>query len=337
MARTYYLFRSGRLRRKQNTLYLETTDQDGQLQRRPIPIEDVRDIYVFSELDLNSRLLTFLAQAGVTVHFFNYYGYYSGSFYPREANVSGHLLVEQVAHYRNARRRLRLARQFVYGALFHIRKNLKYYDNRGRNLRAAVEEVEQSMEHVKQSTDIATLMSIEGRSRDTYYAAFNEIMDLPEPFTKRVRRPPDNFLNALISFGNSLAYSAALSQIYVTQLNPTISYLHEPSERRFSLALDIAEVFKPLLVDRLIFRLINRRMLDPSKDGRAIAQAHGVYLSDEARKVVVREWEQLLQQTIRHRGLKRHVSYRQLIRIECYKLVRHLIGMAPYRVLKAWW
>jgi CRISPR-associated protein Cas1 len=65
-------------------------------------------------------------------------------------------------------------------------------------------------------------------------------------------------VNALLSFGNSLLYTAALSEIYMTQLNPTVSYLHEPSQRRPSLALDLPEIFKPLIVDRVIFRLLNR-------------------------------------------------------------------------------
>jgi CRISP-associated protein Cas1 len=66
-----------------------------------------------------------------------------------------------------------------------------------------------------------------------------------------VRRPPDNILNALISFGNSLVYAAVLGQIYRTQPNPTLSFLHEPGVRRFSLSLDLAEIFKPLLTDRI--------------------------------------------------------------------------------------
>lgn len=65
--------------------------------------------------------------------------------------------------------------------------------------------------------------------------------------------PPDNMINSLISFVNTLIYTKVLSEIYHTQLNPTISYLHEPGVRRFSLSLDIAEVFKPLIGDRLIF------------------------------------------------------------------------------------
>src|SRR5688572_22531962 len=108
----------------------------------------------------------------------------------------------------------------------------------------------------------AELMGIEGRVRQKYYQAFKDIIKGDYEFEKRVRRPPDNILNALISFGNSLVYAAVLGQIYRTQLNPTLSFLHEPGARRFSLSLDLAEIFKPLLTDRIVFKLLNTRMLN---------------------------------------------------------------------------
>lgn len=336
MAQSYYIFRSGRLRRKQNTLYLEQEGEDGQTHRQPIPIENVRDLYLFGEIDLNTKLLSFLAQNEIVVHCFNYYGFYVGSFYPRESNVSGHLLVRQVEHYLDPQKRLVLAREFVAGALFHIRRNLNYYRNRGKQVDGAWEIVTRCLERVSGCQGIPELMSEEGRAREAYYSAFNEILDLEQPFEKRVKRPPDNMVNALLSFGNSLLYAAVLSEIYVTQLNPTISYLHEPSQRRFSLALDIAEIFKPLIVDRLIFRLLNRNEVDES-DFEAIGEAKGIYLKESARKEFVRAFEETLQTTVDHRQLRRPVSYRQLIRLEAYKLIRHLIGMEDYRALRAWW
>lgn len=338
MAESYYIFKSGRLRRRQNTLYLECPLEDGKgVSRRPIPIENVRDLYLFGEIDLNTKVLVFLNQHQVPLHVFNYYGYYSGSFYPRESNVSGHLLVQQVRAYLSPRRRLRLARQFVQGALYHIRRNLVYYHNRGRSLTETIRVIERGISAIKEVTDIPVLMQIEGQCREAYYGAFETILNGTVRFEKRVRRPPDNMLNALLSFLNALMYSCALSEIYVTQLNPTVSYLHEPSERRFSLALDVAEVFKPLLVDRLIFRLLNRGVLKEDRDTRPIGKARGVYLTEEACKLVVREWDKLLKETVQHRRLKRNVSYRQLVRIECYKLIRHLTGIKPYRALRAWW
>ncbi len=336
MAQSYYIFRSGRLRRKQNTLYLEQEDENGQVQRQPIPVENVRDLYLFGEIDLNTKLLVFLAQNEIVVHCFNYYGFYSGSFYPRETNVSGHLLVRQVEHYLDAEKRMTLAQAFIEGALFHIRRNLNYYRNRGKAVDEALKVTEEAMERLTSCQTIPELMSEEGRARNAYYAAFNEILDLEQPFEKRVRRPPDNMINALLSFGNTLIYTAALSELYVTQLNPTVSYLHEPFQRRFSLALDLAEIFKPLIADKVLFRVLNKGMIDES-DFETLGKAKGIYLKEEARKKFVREMEETLQTTVEHRQLKRKVSYRQLIRLEAYKLIRHLVGMEPYKALRAWW
>lgn len=335
--RSYYIFRSGRLRRKHNTLYLEQENGDSEeIQRQAIPVEDVRDLYLFGEIDLNTKLLNFLASHGVVMHCFSFYGFYTGSFYPRETNVSGDLLVRQVQHYLDADLRLFLAREFVSSALFHLRRNLNYYRHRGKAVDEALAKVELSAERLSGCSTIPELMREEGQAREAYYAAFNQILELEEPFEKRVRRPPDNLLNALISFINTLVYTATLSEIYVTQLNPTVSYLHEPSQRRFSLALDLAEIFKPLVGDRLLFRLLNKGMIG-EEDFVSIGDAPAVYLKEEARKTVVREMEETLQTTVYHRRLKRNVSYRRLIRLEGYKLVRHLMGMEPYRALRAWW
>jgi len=336
MAQTYYIFRNGRLRRRHNTIYLEHEDDNGQIHRQPIPVENVRDLYLFGEIDLNTKLLSFLAQHEIVVHCFNYYGFYVGSFYPRENNVSGHLLVKQVEHYLDPQKRLAIAKEFVSGALFHIRRNLNYYRNRGKQVDEVLDIVEACMKRIDSCRSIAELMSEEGRAREAYYSAFNEILDLDEPFEKRVRRPPDNMINALLSFGNSLLYTTVLSEIYVTQLNPTISYLHEPSHRRFSLALDLSEIFKPLIVDRVIFRLLNRGEITQN-DFESIGEAEGIYLKETASKNFVRIFEETLQTSIKHRQLKRNVSYRQLIRLEAYKLIRHLIGMQQYKSLRAWW
>ncbi|GBD11646.1 CRISPR-associated endonuclease Cas1 [bacterium HR23] len=333
MPRSYYLFRSGRLRRQENTLYLEGTNGE---EKRPIPIEDVRDLYLFGEVDLNTKLLNFLGQHGIVLHCFNYYGFYTGSFYPREGNVSGHLLVRQVEHYLDGAKRLYLARQFVEGALFHIRRNLAYYQRRGRGVDPLLQQVDEAMARLEAVATVPDLMGLEGRARDAYYGAFNLLMDLEEPFQQRVRRPPDNLINALLSFGNTLLYTAVLTEVYITPLHPTISYLHEPSQRRFSLALDIAEVFRPLIVDRVIFRVVNRNMLG-EEDLEALGQSGGVYLGEKGRKVFVQALEETLGTTVFHRTLKRHVSYRHLLRLEAYKLVRHLLEMEPYKAFHAWW
>ena len=303
-------------------------------EKRVIPVEDVDAIWTFRELDLNARVLNFLAQKKIPVHFFNYYGFYSGSFYPREYLQAGFLLVRQVKHYSSNRKRLRIAGELIGAGLHNILRNLRYRDSRGVDLLAETEGVQTEVLRLASVKRINELMACEGRARAAYYQAFEKIIKRDVEFKKRVRRPPDNMVNALISFTNGLVYSAVLTQIYRSQLDPTISFLHEPGFRRFSLALDLAEVFKPILADRLIFRLFNNGRLSEKHFAQDL---NCCYLKDTGRKIVLQEWDKGLNTTIEHRRLKRKVSYERLIRLECYKLVKHLTEVEEYKGFRAWW
>ena len=151
----------------------------------------------------------------------------------------------------------------------------------------------------------------------------------------RSKQPPSNEVNALISFGNMMCYSLALDMIYHTQLNPTISFLHEPGTRRFSLALDLAEIFKPILVDRTIFKVLNRREI---KVNHFEKQLNGCFLKDSGRKIFIKSFEERLRETIHHRSLARKVSYKRLVLLECYKLAKYVLRMEPeYQPFKIWW
>lgn len=332
MSRNYYLFSSGQLSRKDNTFIFKSADGN----RRIMPVVDVESFYVFGEMDFNSKLLNFLSQQKITLHLFNYYGFYAGSFYPREYLNSGFLLVKQVNYQQDLDKRLEIAKKFIEGAAANITKNLKYYnkDSKGMDFGCDIDAIESLLSRSKSVNRIDELMGIEGNIRDRYYGCFEKIIAEKFSFKKREKRPPDNPINALISFGNSMAYTTVLSEIYRTQLNPLISFLHQPGNRRFSLALDISEVFKPLLVDRIIFKLVNTGMI---KDKHFASELEYCYLNDIGRKIFVQEYDEKLKTTIKHRKLERNVSYRRLIRLECYKLVKHIMGEQEYEPFKIWW
>ena len=141
-------------------------------------------------------------------------------------------------------------------------------------------------------------------------------------------------MNALISFINSMIYTEVLREIYKTQLNPTISYLHEPGYRRFSLSLDVAEIFKPIYGDRVMFALLNSKELQQKHFDKDMNYA---YLMEEGRKIVVKAIDEKLNTTVLHKQLKQHVSYRRIIRLELYKLVKHMLGEEQYSSFKIWW
>ena len=330
MKRSFYIYNNGQLKRKDNSI--EFIDETGE--RRYIPIETVDEIYVMSEMDFNTNLINFLSKYGVVVHFFNYYSFYTGSFQPREKLVSGNLLINQAEHYSDKKKRLAIAQKFIDGASYNIYRNLRYYNGRGKDVQNFMDKIEALRKDIYKTESISELMGYEGNIRKTYYEAWNIIVDQDIDFKKRVRNPPDNMINTLISFVNTLVYTKVLSAIYNTQLNPTISYLHEPGERRFSLSLDISEIFKPIIADRLIFSLLNKKQITEKSFTKDLNYLH---LKKDASKTIVAELDSKLQTTIKHKELNKNVSYEYLMRLECYKLIKHIIDEKEYEPFKIWW
>lgn len=363
MPRNYYLFNPGRLSRKENTIFFrrynqleadkvlaefeEAIEQEPEFQeldpdvrheesgqKKVLPIEDIEAIYVFGEADFNRKFFNFCGTNQIPVHIFNYFGFYSGTFYPREFLNSGELLVRQVLHQHQETKRIDLARRFVLGAAQNIRRNLQYYNSRGKDCTPFLEQISPLVEMAKNASQVSELMGIEGNIRQIYYQSWHLLIDQEIDFERRVKRPPDNEINALISFANTMVYTTVLGELYKTQLNPLVSFLHEPGTKRFSLSLDIAEIFKPLLADRLIFTLLNRNQL---KKKHFVRKGKVCWLSEEGRKLFVKNYDERLSTTVKHRRLGRKVSYRRLIRLDCYKLIKHLLGQESYKPFVSWW
>lgn len=243
-------------------------------------------------------------------------------------------MVKQAEYYSDYEKRLQLAKKFLQAAAENIYRNLRYYNGRGKDVESQMKEIDRLRNTLSNAETIEMLMGIEGNIRQHYYAAWNVIVNQEINFNKRVMHPPDNMINSLISFVNSLIYAKTLSEVYHTQLNPTISYLHEPGARRFSLCLDISEIFKPLIGDRLIFSLLNKRQITEDSFTKELNFLH---LKQDASKLIATELEKRLRTTIMHKGLGRKVSYQYLIRLEAYKLVKHLLGEKEYEGFTIWW
>jgi CRISPR-associated protein Cas1 len=279
--------------------------------------------------------LEFLSQNEILVHVYSHYGYYMGTFYPREHNNSGFLILQQATHYLDYGKRLDLARRFVQGAMQNLVHVIRYYERRGKDLETIRTAVEGHLVRISEQKTVEQLMQVEGQAREAYYQAFDRILEDPDfAFEERTRRPPQNRLNALLSFGNSLLYTRVLSEIYRTHLDPRIGFLHATNFRRFALNLDVAEVFKPLLVDRTILSLIQKGQIQAKHFDETLG---GLYLKEEGRKRFLEACEERFGTTIQHRGLGRHVSYRTLIRLELYKLEKHFMGEREYRPFRTRW
>ncbi|MBN2694603.1 type I-B CRISPR-associated endonuclease Cas1 [bacterium] len=324
MKDTVYIFSSGTLQRKDNTLFFETEEGD----KKFIPIENTKEIFAFGEVTINKRLLEFLSQKEIILSYFSYYGYYMGSFYPREHYNSGYMILKQASFYENEEKRVQIALAFVVGAAKNCLKILKYYNRRGKNLSDLITKISDLLENLPSQKTVQSIMSIEAHIKQTYYQSFDIIIDDEDfQFDKRTKRPPQNYINALISFGNSMIYNYVLREIYQTHLDPRIGYLHSTNFRRFSLNLDVAEIFKPVISDRTIFSLLNKRVItkkDFTKD------LNGILLNDDGKRKFLKHIEERMEETIKHSKLNAPVSYRRLMRLELYKLEKHFMGEESY-------
>lgn len=321
---TVYIFKSGKLKRKDNTLILDNPEYG----KKYIPIENINEIKVFSEIDLNKRLLEFLSSNNIPIHFFNRYGYFSGSFIPNQRNSNGCSIIKQVEHYSNSEKRLAIAKKFVSGAAKNMNKLLSYHKTRGSEVIFEIEAIKTISEKIQQQETINTLMSVEAQSRKVYYKALDKIVKYDDfKIIRREKRPPKNYMNTMISYGNSMLYSTTLTEILKTPVDPRIGFLHASNFRHYSLNLDISEIFKPTIIDRTILSLVNRNQIKPV-DFKGVEG--GIHLNDSGKKKVIKEYENHLNQTIQHKKLKRKVSYKTLIRLEVYKLLKHFVEGIDY-------
>lgn len=161
-----------------------------------------------------------------------------------------------------------------------------------------------------------------------YFSCYNDI--LPDDdflFVRRTRRPPEDAINALISFGNTVFYNYISNEIHKTALDVKIGYLHATNRRAESINLDIAEIFKPVIVDRVIFMLINKRMISEQ-----IHFEHGdnkVWLSQEGKRIFLENYYKKLDSEITYKG--QVYSYRRLIWEEILSFERFINDKGPYK------
>ena len=318
MGSTRYITSMGELSRKDNSLCFRKEGKNVY-----IPVENTKEIYCLNEVSMNSKLLDFLSSNNIVVHFFNYYEGYSGSYYPKNQYNSGKLLIKQVEKFNSDR--LIIAKSIVRGIGVNIKEILyHYYKHNKKEVKGTIDWVTKDFfRRVEGSSNIKELMAIEGELWQRFYSEFKNF--LPEDFimNKRVKRPPDNPINAMISFGNSLLYTKTISSIYRTHLDQRISFLHEPSEGRFSLSLDISEVFKPVIVYKTIFDLVNNKKIQVSK--HFDKKVNYCLLNEEGRNIFVRAFEERMESVFNHPKLKRRVSYRTAIKLDCYKLIKYIM------------
>lgn len=308
------------LRRKENTLSFTLNGRT-----KPFPIEKVRHIVLLSESDLNSRLLCLCGKHGVRVSVFDYYGYFKGAFEPVDQNPSGRVKLQQAKLILDDEQKMVIAKEIVRGAAHNMHSNLLYYRYRGnRLLEDPIKEMEYLMARIGNAGTTAALMGIEGNLHQIYYASWKYV-DEGLDFGRRVRRPPNNPVNCLLSFLNQMVYTCVRHELFKTHLDETLSFLHSPGINRSSLSLDLAEPFKPVITDILIFRMARKGMLQDNW----FDEREGVcLLTETGRRHVAEQFSIRLEEILNTR------SYRQWMYREALNIERHVMAVSEYESFK---
>lgn len=317
MIKNFYVLSEGILSADQ---FVFRFDSKNKLTR--LPVETVAGINLYGGVSITSGALKLAGEHNIPLHLFGYYGNYMGSYWPKEAYFSGDLTIKQALLFSDNSKRIYLASELVKGIFRNMRNLLKKFG-------ADVTEFRLNLD----DESINSIMLSEARMRKDYYLLLDSIIPDPFKINTREKRPPTNYGNSLISFANSLLYSEFVTQARYTSINVTIPFYHSPESGRFALSLDLSEVFKPGLVDRLILSLIKQGIIHGSTD-HFNSVGNGILLNERGRKIFIENWESWLDSASYNDKLKRKVSHRELIRMEIHKFVKEVEGIESYKTIK---
>ncbi|WP_197408342.1 CRISPR-associated endonuclease Cas1 [Campylobacter iguaniorum] len=321
--RTHFILNNGLLRRKDDNLYFDKFDNDEQIcDTKIIPINAIDEIYLLAKVSIDSYTLAFLADQNILLHFFGPFGSFRGNFYPNtpnSVNKSGFVLLEQLRSFDDVTKRTYIAKQITVARMQNAAKNCHKYgiDFDEKPFLNALEKANNNLE----------IMACEGGFAKAYFECWNKIIkdNKSFKFTIRSKRPPLDKINAFISYVNTRIYNVCLSEIYKTELDPRISFLHEPNYRALSLHLDLAEIFKPIIGDNLIFSMLNKKEIT-AKD--FASDAGRLRFTNEAIKKIEMQMIDRLSRT--YKIGEQTLTMRQVIRKEANKIKRCICENSPY-------
>ena len=325
----YHLINDGILTKKDFTVLFENPEG-----KHYLPVETCSSINIYSEVSFSSAFFEYAKKKRLIINIFGDYGEYIGSFYTSTHKEATQMMLKQVQIYSDVTKRIEIAKKVEIASLHNQRENLRYYYKRQKNenLKKAIDDITSGMEEMKRCDSIEKMMLIEARAKQKYLQCFDIIIDNVDfPFEKRTKRPPLNELNALISFGNVFLYQRIATEIRKTALDIRIGFIHAANSRSQTFNLDIAEIFKPIIVDRAIFTMIHNMMIT-KREHFEVNENGAVLLNKVGKRIFIRELEKKLYQKVKIDGISR--TYDSIIKHEIQKMVHVVKNGEKYKPYK---
>lgn len=318
----YHIITDGIINKKDYALLFENEDE-----KHHIPVEVVDQINFYNDITIGSGVFKTLNEKNIKATFFDKYGNLVGCYLPEKRKGDTRILLKQCEMY-SGKERLNVAKQMQIASIHNMRANIRYY-NKKKNLEDCLVQLSGMIKEVNEGKTINSLMLTEARARQVYYEAFNTILNNDDfLFTVRSKRPPKDEINAMISFGNTLLYNQFLQYIWKTPLDPRIGMVHATNRRSHSLNLDFADIFKPIIVDRVIFTLINCHQIKV-KEHFQQTEDGGVYLSKIGKHLFIEEFNRKLSTGVVIKG--ESITYKRLMQREVQSYLKLLTTGEKYK------
>lgn len=306
---------------------------DSETGKQNIPLDNIERINIFSNVIFDTGFLEKAANSGIYINVFGRDYSFKGRFTPFVSLKNEALIFEQLTVYNNKEKRLSVAKEFNLASVHNLRLNIRYHQKQNENdvYSRALKLIDKLYIKMKECQSYEDLLLIEAQTRGVYYSCFDSFIKNKDfVFSTRSKRPPVNEVNSLISFGNVVLYNYIATEIYKSSLDIRVGYLHATNRRAESLNLDIAEIFKPLIIDRVVFSLINRNEIrinhfEEYGDG-------GIYLNEDGKRIFLRAFYEKLNSTQQIDEV--NVSYAAIIKAEIQKLTRLFRNGEKYKAFR---
>lgn len=319
-----YLVEQGSTVRKDRQTFSIT--KDGAVLQK-VPINKVDQVVLFGNIGLTTPVIIYLLEQGIDCVFCSSTGKYHGRLFSTESNF-GLLRQAQFKACADTVLRLSMASCFVRAKISNQRTMLMRYarERQDAALDDAARSLQASLDQLQLAGDVASVQGIEGYAAATYYAAFKLLLKHPLDFQGRRRRPPPDPVNSLLSLGYTLLVYGIQGAIRTVGLDPFLGFLHSTQYSKPSLALDMMEEFRPLIVDSIVLRAINSRILSEQDFERAPDREGMMRLKQGGLKTYLGLYEERVQTEISDPLTRTKVTYRRLFDLQARQMARVMTG-----------
>jgi len=332
----YVTTQGARLRLHQRRLVVER-QAGGAAETAPeriasVPLVHVDQVILFGNVGLTTPVMGELMRRNIPVVFLTVGGRYKGRLMGAETGF-GQLRLAQYNRAQDPQAALELARAIVYGKLRNQRALLLRYGRRtGQGvLTESAERIGGLADQAQRCHTLNSLHGCEGKAGAIYFGVFKRLLKQAWPFQKRVRRPPTDPVNVLLSFGYTMLLHNVQGMVSSVGLDPFVGFVHGIAYNRPSLALDMMEEFRPLVVDSVVMRSLNNEIVRPQHFHPGESADRPIVLDDEGRSRFIRTFEARLNDAFKHPDSDERVTYRRCIELQVRRLARALREKGGYR------